>query len=36
MLMSGENHDTELYQKSDLPPVDHEVTIEQVLILAGN
>ena len=36
MLKNGENYNTELYRKSDLPPIDHEITVEQALIIARN
>ena len=36
MLMNGENHNAELYRKSDLPPVDREITVEQAIIIARN
>ena len=36
MLKNGENYNAELYQKSDLPPVDREITVEQALIIAKN
>ena len=31
MLKNGENYNAELYQNSDLPPVDREITVEQAL-----
>ena len=34
MLKSSENYNAELYRKSDLPPIDHGITIEQALIIA--
>ena len=36
MLKNGENYNPELYRKSDLPPVDREITIEQALMLTRN
>ena len=33
MLKNGENYNAELYQKSDLPPVNREITVEQALII---
>lgn len=36
MLKNGENYPAELYRKSDLPPVDREITVEQALIIARN
>lgn len=36
MLKNGENYNSELYQKSDLPPVDREITVEQALMIARN
>ena len=36
MLKNGENYNPELYQKTDLPPVDREITIEQALMLIRN
>ena len=36
MLKNGENYNAELYQKSDLPPVDREITVEQALIITRN
>ena len=36
MLKNGENYNAELYRKSDLPPVDREITIEQALMIARN
>ena len=36
MLKNGENYNAELYRKSDLPPVDLEITIEQALMIARN
>ena len=34
MLKNGENYNAKLYQKSDLPPVDHEITVAQALMIA--
>ncbi|MCI6468994.1 MAG: IS110 family transposase, partial [Lachnospiraceae bacterium] len=34
MLKNGENYNAELYQKSDLPPFDREITVAQALIIA--
>ena len=34
MLKNGENYNAELYQKSDLPPVDREITVEQAVLIA--
>ena len=36
MLKNGENYNAELYQKSDLPLADHEITVEQAIIIARN
>ena len=36
MLKNGENYNAELYRKSDLPPVDREITVEQAIIIARN
>lgn len=36
MLKNGENYNPELYRKTDLPPVDREITIEQALMLIRN
>ena len=36
MLKNGENYNAELYRKSDLPPIDREITVEQAIILARN
>ncbi len=36
MLKNGENYNAELYRKSDLPPVDREITVEQALMLVKN
>lgn len=36
MLKNGENYNAELYQKSDLPPFNREITIEQALMIARN
>ena len=36
MLKNNKNYNAELYQKSDLPPVDREITIEQAIIIARN
>ena len=36
MLKNGENYNAELYRKSDLPPIDCEITVEQALIIARN
>ena len=36
MVRNGENYNVELYQKSDLPPFNREITIEQALMLARN
>ena len=36
MLKNGENYNAEFYRKSDLPPVDREITVEQALIIARN
>lgn len=36
MLQDDENYNVELYQKSDLPPVVRETTIEQALVIAQN
>ena len=36
MLKNGENYNAELYQKSDLPPADREITVEQAISIARN
>ena len=36
MLKNGENYNAELYRKSDLPPVDREITVEQAILIARN
>lgn len=36
MLKNCENYNPELYQKTDLPPTDREITIEQTLMLIQN
>lgn len=36
MLRDGENYNAELYRKSDLPPVDREITVEQAILIARN
>ena len=36
MLKNGENYNAELYRKSDLLPVDREITVEQALMIARN
>ena len=36
MLKNGENYNAELYRKSDLPPVDREITLEQAILIARN
>ena len=36
MLKNGENYNAELYRKSNLPPVDREITVEQAIIIARN
>lgn len=36
MLKNGENYNAELYRKSDLAPVDREITVEQALMLVKN
>ena len=36
MLKNGENYNAELYRKSDLPPVNREITVEQALMIARN
>lgn len=33
---NGENYNAELYRKSDLPPVDREITVEQAILIARN
>lgn len=33
MLKNGENYNAELYRKSNLPPVDREITIEGMAVL---
>ena len=34
MLKNGENYNAELYRKSDMPPVDREITVEQAILIA--
>ena len=34
MLKNGENYNAEIYRKSDLPPVDREITVEHAIILS--
>ena len=34
MLKNCENYNAELYRKSDLPPVDCEITVEQAILIA--
>lgn len=36
MLKNDENYNAELYRKSDLPPADREITVEQAIIIARN
>lgn len=36
MLNNGENYNAELYMKSDLPPSNWEITVEQAIIIAKN
>ena len=36
MLKNGKIYNAELYRKSDLPPVDREITVEQALMMARN
>lgn len=36
MLKNGENYNAELYRKSDLPPVDREITVEQAILITRN
>ena len=36
LLKNGENYNAELYRKSDLLPVDREITVEQALMMARN
>ena len=36
MLKNGENYNAELYRKSDLPPANREITVEQAIIIARN
>lgn len=36
MLENGENYNTELYRKSNLPPMHREITIDQALVIAQN
>ena len=36
MLKNGENYNAELYRKSDLPPADRGITVEQAIIIARN
>ena len=32
----GKTYNAELYRKSDLPPVNREITVEQALMIARN
>lgn len=34
MLKNKEPYNTELYRKSDVPPVNREITIEQAILMA--
>ena len=36
MLKNKESYNAELYRKSDLPPADREITVEQAIIIARN
>ena len=36
MLKNGENYNAKLYKKSNLPPADCEITVEQAIIIARN
>lgn len=36
MLKNEENYNAELYRKSNLPPVNREITVEQALMMARN
>ncbi len=36
MLKNGKNYNAKLYKKSDLPPVEHEITVEQAILIARN
>jgi len=36
MLKNRENYHAELYRKSNLPPADHEIMVEQAIIIARN
>ena len=36
MLKNGENYNSELYRKSEVSPVDREITVEQAIIIARN
>ena len=36
MLKNRENYNAELYRKSDLPPMNREITVEQALMIARN
>lgn len=36
MLKNGENYTAELYRKSDLPPMDREITVEQAILIVRN
>ena len=36
MLKNSENYNAELYRKSDLPPANWEITVEQAIIIARN
>ena len=36
MLKNCENYNAELYRKSDLPPANWEIAVEQAIIIAKN
>ena len=36
MLKNGKNYNAKLYKKSDLPPVEREITVEQAILIARN
>ena len=36
MLKNGESYNAEFYRKSDVPPADREITVEQAILIARN
>lgn len=36
MLKNGGNYNAELYRKTEMPPADREIMVEQALIIARN